>query len=177
VRATIKDRLIVVGLVLATLLFVVGFVPSAHTTLEASLNLRPWAHMTLEASLNLLWVLLACCALVRWLGPAASRRCAHVRGLVTLVFVLSLLFPMISANDDLTQMDLLNDAKTSQSIVKLQTDKHLTVLAGLLGLPIVPAVQSAFFLPGDSGFISQDDHAASVTTPGNTTGNHSPPLC
>ena len=178
VRNTMKDRLIVAALVLAGLLFVLCFVSWAHTTLEASLDLRPWAHMTLEAALNLLWVLLAFGAFLHWVAPGTTRHCAHVCGLVTLVFALSLLFPVISANDDLAQLDLLNDAKTSQSIVNgLQSGKHLPVLGGLLRAAAVVALQSASFPPGDSGFVSEPDRAASVATPGDTTGNHSPPPC
>ncbi len=178
VRKTIQDRLIMVALVLAALLFALCFVSWAHTTLEASLDLRPWAHMTLEAALNLLWGLLAFGAFLHRVAPGNSRCCAHAAGLVTLVFVLSLLFPVISANDDLAQLDLLNDAKTSQSIVNgLQSDKQLSVPGELLGSATVVALQSVSFSPGDFGFVSEPDRAASVATPGNTTGNHSPPLC
>jgi hypothetical protein len=178
VRKTIKDRLIMVALVLAALLFALCFVSWAHTTLEASLDLRPWVHMTLEAALNLLWALLAFGALLHWVAPDTRKHCAHAAGLVTLVFVLSLLFPVISANDDLAQRDFLNDANTSQGIVSgLQSDKHLPVPGGLLRPAAIVALQSPSFPPGDSGFFSEPDRAASVATPGDTTGNHSPPLC
>lgn len=178
VRNAIKDRLIIAGLTLAALLFLLGFVPTAHTTLEASLNLHPWAHMTLEASLNLLWILLAVCALAHWAAPSARRCSAHVRGLVTLVFVLSLLFPVISANDDLVQLDLLNDAKTSQLIIStLKNDKHLPVLLGLTGSLGLTAIPSTPFVPTNSWFLPEPAQVATVATPGDTTGNHSPPLC
>ncbi len=44
-------------------------------------------------------------------------RRSRVSGFVSLFFVLVLLFPVVSANDDLAQFELINDAKTSQSIV------------------------------------------------------------
>ena len=167
VHNVVKDRLIISALILAALPFVK----------------RPvaWAHVTLETSLNLLWVLLALGAFVRWVAPGDRRRPVHPPGLVSLVFVLFLLFPVISANDDLVQLDLINDAQTSQCIItSLKSDKQLSVSAGLLGSTAVPAVKVHSFLPFlplTSGFVFEPVHAACVATPGETTGNHSPPLC
>jgi len=178
VRNVVKNRLITVGLALAALPIVTCCVAWAHTTIEASLNLCPLAHMTLEASLNLLWLLLAIGSLAHWIAPDRSRRCAHLHGLVTLVFALSLLFPVISANDDVAQRDLINDARTSQSLVSsLRTDRLLACSAGLLASPAVPVVQLASLLPAASELFSEPAPAASVAAPGDATGNHSPPLC
>ena len=177
-RKSVKDRLIISGAIVAALLFAICSVAWAHTALEASLNLSPWAHMTLEASLNLLWILLAIGALAHWLRPKRIRWRAHLPGLITLVFMLSLLFPVISANDDLAQLELINDAKTSQSFASsLKNDKQLPRSAGLLGSPATLAVQLASFLPVASQLVSEPAPAMSVATPGDTTGNHSPPLC
>lgn len=176
-RKAVKDRLIISGVCVAALLFAIYSVAWAHTALEASLNLRPWAHMTLEASLNLLWLLSAICALAHWVGPEGSRCRAHLPGIISLVFILSLLFPVISANDDLAQLDLINDAKTSQSITtSLRNEKQLH-LAGLLDSSAALANPSACFLPVTTEFVSESARPASVATPGDTTGNHSPPLC
>jgi hypothetical protein len=177
VRNSVKDRLIIGGVIVAALVFAISFVAWAHTAVEASLNLSPWAHMTLEASLNLLWILLAIGALVYWLRPKRSRWRAHLPGLITLVFILSLLFPVISANDDLAQLELINDAKTSQSFTSsLKNDNQLPRSAGLAS-PATQAVQLASFLPVASEFVPEPAPAVSVATPGDTTGNHSPPLC
>jgi hypothetical protein len=180
VRKSVRDRLIISGVIVGTLLFANCSVAWAHAALEASLDLSPWAHMTLEASLNLLWLLLAIGALAPCVGPGGSKCRAHLPGLISLVFIFSLLFPVISANDDLAQLELINDAKTSQSITtSLKSDKQLPRSAGLLGSPRAAlAVQLASFLPGASESVSEPAPAAvSVATPGDTTGNHSPPLC
>jgi hypothetical protein len=178
VRKAVKDRLITAGLAVGALLLLIYLVSWAHKTLEASLNLRPWVHLTLEASLNLLWLLLAVGVFAHWLTPdGGSRRCTHLLGLLTLIFVLCLLFPVVSANDDLA-LYLINDAKTSHSMVSsLQGEKQLRGSAGLLGSPAALAVQLAFSLPAASEFVSEPVRIANVAAPGDATGNHSPPLC
>ena len=176
-RNAVQDRLITVGLALAAVPIVICSVAWAHATLDASLDLCPRAHMTLEACLNLLWLILAVGSLAHWVLPDRSRRCGHLHGLVTLVFVLSLLFPVISANDDLAQRELINDAKTSQSAIsKQRTDRPLSG-SPRLGSAVVPTVYLASFLPVVSEFVSEPAVAASVAAPGDATGNHSPPRC
>jgi hypothetical protein len=177
VRNAVTDRLTICGLALAAAPLVIYSVPWTHVAVEAALNLRPWAHITLEVSLNLLWVLLTVGAFVHWAAPGSSRRRTQLSGIVSLVFVLSLLFPVISAHDDLAQLDLINDAKTSQLIIaSLESNKQLPGSAGVLGLPAAAASQLAPSLPLASEFIPEPAHPASVATPGDTTGNHSPPL-
>ena len=158
----LRDRLTIRGLVLAALLFVICSVA--------------WTHTTLEASLNLLWVLLAFGALVHW--KTSGHRAPHVRrpGLLSLVFVLSLLFPVISANDDLAQLDLINDAKTAQS-VSIETEKQLQSSAGPLGLPAELAITLPPILPLIFELAFGPVPAACVAIPGDASGNHSPPLC
>ena len=176
VRKAVKDRLIITGLGLAALPVAICSVSWAHTALDALLDFRPWAHMTLEVSLNLLWLLLAMGALAQWLAPdgASSRR--HLTGLVSLVFILLLLLPVISANDDLAQRDLINDARTSHCIsATLKSERQIAHSAELLDLPVVQAVRIACFNPATYEVISEPSHAASVAAPGNATGNHSPP--
>jgi len=161
VNNALKDRLIMTALVFAALPFVKG--PVA------------WEHVTLETFLNLLWVLLAFGAIVRWVSPD-RRRCRHAPGLVSLVFVLSLLFPVISANDDLVQLDLINDAETSQcAAASFKTDKQLPGSAVVTGPPAVPEIKINPLHPISSQFVFEPLPAVSVTIPGGTTGNHSPP--
>ena len=177
-RNAVKDRLTISGVALAAVPLVIYSVPWTHTAVEAALDLRPWVHMTLEASLNVLWVLLTVGAFVHWVAPDGSRRRTQLSGLVSLVFVLSLLFPVISANDDLAQLDLINDAKTSQLITAgLESNKQLPGSAILLGLPAALVSQSVPSFLLASEFIPEPARPASVATPGDTTGNHSPPLC
>lgn len=178
VRNSAKDRLIAGGLVLAALPCVVWSVPRIHEALEASLNLGPRAHVTLEAWLNLLWALLAVVAFLQWVAPEGRKRHIQLSGLVNLVFALTLLFPVISANDDLAELDLINDAKTAQSVTaSFKSDKHQPDPAGLLGPPAASASGSSSAVPLTSESVSEPAGGASVATPGDTTGNHSPPLC
>jgi hypothetical protein len=177
VRKAVKDRLFITGAIVAALLFAICSVTWAHTALEASLDLSPWAHMTLEASLNVLWLLLAIGFLAHWVGSDGSRCRAHLPGLISLVFILSLLFPVISANDDLAQLDLINNAKTSLSITtSLNKNGKQLHSAGLLDWSAALADPSVCFLPVTPEFVPKSVRPASVATPGDTTGNHSPPL-
>ena len=162
VRYAVKSRLTIAGLVLAALPFVVSSVAVMS--------------MGLASFLNLLWFLLVIGALAHWVADN-RRGCARLPGLVVLVFVLTLLFPVISANDDLAQLDLINDAKTLQSIgSNLKTEKQLWGSAGLLGLPAGLAVKvTSFVLTSESVF--ELVHVAFVAITGSATGNHSPPLC
>lgn len=176
VRNAVRDRLIISGLVVAALPLVFSSVPWTHTTIEAALVLCPRAHMTLEACLNLLWVLLAVGAFVHGAAACGNRRRSHLSGLVSLIFVLALLFPVISTNDDLA-LAFINDANTSESITaSLKSDHQLPDSEGLLGSPAVLGSQLAPFLPLVSEFVFEPSRPASVETPGDTTGNHSPPL-
>ena len=176
VHNAVQDRLITTGLVLAALPVLICSV--AWGQLDAALDLCPWAHMTLEASLNLLWLVLAVGSLAHWLAPERTRRCHHLHGLVTLVFVLSLLFPVISANDDLAQQELINDAKSSQSLVaSLRTDKPLPGTVWVLNSAVPPTIHLASYSPALADSVSEPSVAASVTVLGDATGNHSPPLC
>ncbi len=175
-RKTSKDRLILSGLVLAALPLMVFSVPWTHTATEALLDVRPWAHMTLELSLNVLWLLLGLGALIQWVR-GGSRHHGRLPGLVSLVFVLSLLFPVISASDDQAQLAYINDASTSQSIAaSLKNDKQLPDSIGLLSAPVALASQLAPPVSSASEFVSDPLPPVSVGTPGDTTGNHSPPL-
>jgi len=164
-RKSIKGRLTITGLVLAGLPFLIYSVVCAH--------------ITFETSLNLFWALLAVGAFVYW-AARVDRPRAHTSGIVGLVFILSLLFPVISANDDLAQLDLINDAKTSQAIASsIETDKQQRASVGPLGLPALAAVSvhPPLLALLTSEFIFAPAHAGWVATPGDTTGNHSPPLC
>ncbi|MBZ5648366.1 MAG: hypothetical protein LAN37_14220 [Acidobacteriia bacterium] len=133
--------------------------------------------MTLEAFLNLLWVSLAVAAVAQWVAPSRRRRRAHLSELLSLTFILALLFPVISANDDLAGLALINDVKTSKAVsTSLKSDQQLPAPAGTPGLHAALTSQSVFSLPRASESVSEPVHAASVATPGAATGNHSPPL-
>lgn len=176
-RNTAKDRLLPGGLALAVLPIVVCSVPWIHETLEEALGSCPWAHLTLEAVLNLLWLLLAVTAFARWVSPKSGRRRAHLPGLVGLIFILALLFPVISADDDLAEWQLINDAKTAQSVsADSKSGKQLPRPAGSPGWVAALAPQPAFSLALTAESVSATILVTSVATPGGATGNHSPPL-
>ncbi len=175
-RNAVRDRLIAGGLLIAVLPIVLSSVPWTHATIETFLDLRPSTHVGLEACLNLLWLLLAVATFAYWIDRG-SRRCNQVRGFVSLVFALALLFPVISANDDLEQWCLINDAVSSQSLTAdLKGNHHPSAPPTFLVSPAALATQSAPPIHSASQFVCGPSPRASVDTPGDTTGNHSPPL-
>ncbi len=177
VRNVAKDRLLLSGLVLAALPVLFCSIPWTHEALETSLHLHPWAHLTLEASLNLLWVALAVAAFLQWAVPARRSHRVRLAGLVSLVFALALLFPVISANDDLAEFELINDASTSRAVTLcFKSHKQLPSPAATLTLSAASDPEAGFHLPFLYESVPEPTPVPSVTTPGDATGNHSPPL-
>lgn len=176
-RNATKDRLIISGVVLAALPLTIASVPWTHKTAERLLDLYPWAHVTLEASLNMLWVVLAVGAFAHWTAPGSRLPCRS-SGLISLVFVLALLFPVISADDDLARLDLINDIKTSHAIT-LNLESHSQPVSSAPPLTFPALLASAFVVSLFLHFelVFEPARGLSVATPGATTGNHSPPLC
>ncbi len=154
---------------------VVGSVPWAHHALERFLDFHPGAHVTLEASLNLLWLLLAVAAFLAWTARNQQRH-RRARGFVHLTFVLCLLFPVISADDDLAQVDLINAAGLSRSIAAdWDHYKHSSSAAVQHAYPVAP--HRCDGSPSvAAGFVPKAAPAAAVAAPGDATGNHSPPF-
>lgn len=172
-----KERLIVPGLVLAAPAFVVFSTPWAHAIVDRALNRCPGAHGTLEASLNCLWVVLALTLFVHSILRGSARRRGPLPGLVSLTFIFSLLFPVISADDDLAQFTLINDANTSQALTDtIKTYKQLPRTFDPVPLPAAftsgpihrPAVTPEYLWESVS--------PVGVADPGRATGNHSPPF-
>jgi hypothetical protein len=58
--------------------------------------------------LNCIWVLLSLWAFVQWLALSSRGRSARRLGLCGLICALTLLFPVISDNDDLLQQEVLS---------------------------------------------------------------------
>ncbi len=178
VRGNTKDRLLLGGLIIVGLPLVICSVAWAHLAFEPSLGRYSWAHMTIEASLNLLWVLLALSVVVHCMTSGPKERRGRLGGLVSLAFLLSLLFPVISANDDAAQLDLINDAKSLQSITLIsEPAKQARHAAGFVVVPALPAVQLHSVHPLAFDLIVEPAPAVNVAIPGADTGNHSPPLC
>jgi hypothetical protein len=177
VRNLVQDRLIAIGAVIAALPFLICSVPWAHKAIEDVLQLCPMAHLTLEACLNVLWALIALGAFVRWIALRNSGRRSRLSGFISLTFVLALLFPVISANDDLAQFDLINDAKTSQSItVDLKNHIQLSNSPVALRPPVASDAVLTSFSPLHVELI-ESAHPPGAVILGDSTANHSPPLC
>ncbi len=139
-------------------------------------NLLP-GRFGLEPRLNVLWALLAMGALAHWW----YRRCRshfHFPELVGLIFILSLLFPVISANDDLLRQQATDESSMSQYLAAgLETEKHLAVAASSRSFS--PALVAPQFSPVLLGFefvaeIFPVPHDAPAIR---ASGNHSPPFC
>ena len=177
VRRVAKDRLIIGGVLIAILPLTLSTVPWVHQAFDEWFELRPWAHLTVEASLNLLWVLLSLIAVLRWSSPSGRRNRRRLFALVTLIFVLALLFPVISANDDLAQQELINDAMTAKSLsATFKADKQ-PHSCGEVAAARPTASSCLVYAHGAAEFIPQAASNQSVARPGETTGNHSPPIC
>ncbi len=176
-RNTLQDRLIAIGAAMAALPFAIFSLPWAHKAIEDALQSSPLAHLTLEACLNVLWAFIALGVFVRWITLRNGGRRSQLSGFVSLTFVLALLFPAISANDDLAQFELINDAKTSQSItVDLKNQIQLFNSPVAFRPPVASAGVLTSFSPLHVELI-ESAHAPSAVILGDSTANHSPPLC
>jgi hypothetical protein len=120
--------------------------------------------------LNCIWVLLSLWAFVRWLC-LSSHRSARRLGLCGLICTLSLLFPVISDNDDLLQQEVLGAPVSPivKSLSKVKTACDSCTMTGrapsCMPLPS-PAVQK-FIASEPAIFISALSLGA--------TGDRSPP--
>ncbi len=176
-RKVARDRLIIGGILIGILLLALSAVPWVHKAFDEWFALRPWVHLTLEVSLNLLWLLLGLIALVRWSSPSSTRNRRRPFALVTLIFILALLFPVISANDDVAQQELINDAMSAKSLsATFKADKQRHSCVDVAAAPPSDS-PCAVYAPGAAEFTPQPALNQSVATPGETTGNHSPPMC
>ena len=170
------DYLRIALLILAAAACAAFSVPWTHHAIESLLDLHPWAHATLETSLNLVWLALAVSALAQRASAAGRRRPRAVSGLVSLAFVLFLLFPVVSASDDLAQLALINDTKGTRATAdRTAEDKPATRLAAHVTMPASLPVHLGLSLPSISEFLPETLDPRGVGTPGDTTGNHSPP--
>ena len=79
----------------------------------------------MELLLNLAWVLLALPAYWLWRRNAGSRQVSPLQGLLTLGCVLVLLFPVISASDDLHAMraEMEESAISKRTVRQAGSDK------------------------------------------------------
>lgn len=99
----------------------------------------------MELLLNLIWVAISSTALlmwVHWRTHSRSRSAPEmVRGLMVLVCILALLFPVISISDDLYQMVSLAEGSRQQDVLKSPELRGIYHLAA--ALPIMLSVAQA----------------------------------
>lgn len=118
----------------------------------------------MENFLNYCWLLLALAALSAWLGMAAPRRRTSL-GLIALLCVLTLMFPVISATDDLHPVaQAIEDSsrRTQKALIAInQFVTHINYsIAALAPIVATPPV----FLPSIARlFLSE---SASASQPG-----------
>lgn len=132
------------------------------------------AHASLGDSLDLLWLLLTAGVFAHWILRRVPGRQPGSRELFSLTLALALLFPVISADDDLLLFDLPSDVQSMFSTPDKQ--KHAAA-AAKLHLPAVVTVQ---FMPArlhPLDFVPRSGFVATLVLSSHTTGNHSPPFC
>ncbi len=177
VRRVVRERLTISGMVLAFVVSTVCFVPWIRI-IFGEYEARSWACITPEGSLNLVWLTLAAGALTPCITPTRGKRVVNASTVVSVMFILVLLFPVMSASDDLAQWDLINDVGDSQGIAAVvKNDRQISTDARSPSLPAVLWSYSAHFLSPVFEVVSEPARPASLVTPSTATGNHSPPFC
>ncbi len=144
-------------------------------------NLLP-GHLGFEPRLNVLWTLLAAGTLGHWMYRRMYRRGStcrlHLPELVGLIFVLSLLFPVISANDDLLQQEAINETPASQCVVAgADTERQLSSASSSRVFSpalVAPQFSLLLFRFEQVAEIAPAPHDAPASR---ASGNHSPPSC
>ncbi len=100
----------------------------------------------MELLLNLVWLLLALPAFLVWRGRTASRTSGSLQSLLTLACLLTILFPVISASDDLRVMrsEVEESSVTKRTLRHASPDRYSA--SGLHSPVAVVSVASDFFV-------------------------------
>jgi hypothetical protein len=106
----------------------------------------------MELLLNLAWVLLAVPAYWLWRRGAsarAARKVTALQFLLALGCAVVLLFPVISATDDLHAMraEMEESAASKRAVRQASSEKHSSWANRLQGPPIAPAIATQIFAP------------------------------
>lgn len=90
----------------------------------------------MELLFNLIWMCISIAALLAWIVWRRSSESRAVpqmlRGLLVVVCILALLFPVISISDDLCQIPSLAEGNRIQDILKAPESRSFHVLAAVL---------------------------------------------
>lgn len=131
------------------------------------------AHASLGDSLDLLWLLLTAGVFAHWILRRRPDNQPGIRELLSLTIALALLFPVISADDDLFLFELPSDTQCLFSAP--EKEKRAAVVAKLHLPAVMPTMFFSILLrtlelvPGPGGM-------ATLALSSHATGNHSPPL-
>lgn len=128
-----------------------------------------------EDWLNLLWTVLAVAAMVRWTAAGRTKR-QFGSGIIALIFVFCLLFPIISADDDQQQIAFITDTGASQAMDAIKSGKHSRSTPPPVTPAEVPRISVLFPTPEIFETISQREPPTSFFVEPGATGNHSPPV-
>ena len=130
-----------------------------------------------EFLLNVGWFLLAIGTLGLLLPRSSAEESRRLPLVASALCVLVLLFPIIPADDDRAQPELLNDASTSQLAVKsLDSGKQTPVYSASARRPVAVAPPPA--AGGWEAEVGGADHCFVARTAYlNASGIHSPPCC
>lgn len=95
----------------------------------------------MELLLNLVWVAISAGALLGWISlgrSSCSQRAGTLRGLMIVVCILALLFPVISITDDLSQTIGLAEGARLQDLLKAPELRGIYHLAAVLPDIVLP---------------------------------------
>jgi hypothetical protein len=128
------------------------YLGGASAALPASVLAQQASFSSMELFLNLLWLLLAVPAV--WVWRKARCRQAHSTGqsrqcVLILACLLTLLFPVVSASDDLQAMRPEVEESATRSGLRSSSHGKLSTLLGICGNYVVSATR-AFVSPDRS---------------------------
>ncbi|MGB8830648.1 MAG: hypothetical protein WCC95_00760 [Candidatus Sulfotelmatobacter sp.] len=133
----------------------------------------------MELLLNLAWVLLALPAYWLWRRAAArqGRRVTSLQCVLALGCALVLLFPVISASDDLHAMraEMEESASSKRAVRQAASDKYSSWVNRLQGLPALAASAVWLFAPQAGRFEVLLSGSAPIARPDELHAGRAPP--
>lgn len=90
----------------------------------------------MELLLNLIWLALSVTALLSWIcwrrGSSSENSVQMVRGLLVVLCIIALLFPVISISDDLSQVPSLAEGNRLQDVLKSPELRGIYIVCAVL---------------------------------------------
>jgi hypothetical protein len=134
----------------------------------------------MELLLNLMWLLLVLPAYWLWrrgAGARVARRVTALQCLLALGCVVVLLFPVISATDDLHAMraEMEESAASKRTVRQAASEKHSSWINRLQGPPALAASATGLPLPEAGPLEISALYVAPLANPGNVRAGRAPP--